>query len=124
MKREYTPIQTHKTLANDAISCLDLLNETMRKKVTLTFVNANRGHARLSTQHITIPRHAFGRGETYLLYYVIHEFTHIYTSDCRHDAKFKNAEKRLLAMFGYEIEYARAYPKTLYANGEKAYSYK
>jgi len=106
--------------AHDAYALLDLLNEHYDCDVTMTFSRARKGRANLIKQQFTVPQFALKRGETYLHYYVIHEFTHC-IGYRYHDSVFKAHERQLLALFGIKIDYARAYPKALYANGEQVY---
>ncbi len=107
--------------AKDAEALLDLLNEHCHTDVKMTFSRANAGRANLNHTRFTIPQHAFTKGETYLFYYVIHEFTHCQDDIIGHGKDFKKAEQDLLGLFGISIDYARAYPRVLYANGERAY---
>jgi hypothetical protein len=109
--------------ANDAKAMLVLLNEQMHENVTMHFTNANAGRAKTRIKHFTIPIHALKSCETYLLYYVIHEFTHCITNKM-HDTKFKFTESALCSQFGISIDYARAYPKRLYYNGQTVYEKK
>ena len=106
--------------AQDAIALLDLLNEHCNTGITMHFTRAMGGRANLQYTHFTIPQFAFARREAYLFYYVIHEFTHCLGYD-EHDNAFKQKERTLLSLFGISIDYIRAYPKALYANGEKVY---
>ena len=122
MKYQFTELQLsgNKKVA-DARAVLDLLNEHCRTSVKMSFSRANGGRANLYRQRFTIPKHAMDRCETYLHYYVIHEFTHC-LGNLSHDKAFKRKERQLLKMFDITIDYAKAYPRTLYANGEKKYT--
>jgi hypothetical protein len=110
--------------AHDAKALLSLLNENCHTNIKMDFSKARAGRANAVNTHFTIPKHAFTKGETYLFYYVIHEFTHCETANGTHNAFFKRCEQRFLAMFDITIKYAKAYPRTLYANGEPAYQKK
>ena len=89
----------------NANALLELLNDYCHAEVKMSFTRANRGRANLSNTHFTVPEHAINKNETYLLYYVIHEFTHC-LGNTGHDKKFKNKETQLLDLFGIKIEYA------------------
>ena len=104
----------------DANALLDLLNEHCHTSVTMTFSRARAGRANLEHKYFTVPQHTLTRGETYLYYYVIHEFTHC-LGYLGHDSTFKRNERQLLKLFDITIDYAKAYPRTLYANGERVY---
>ena len=104
----------------DANALLDLLNEHCRTNIAMTFSRARGGRANLKYARFTVPQHAFERGETYLQYYVIHEFTHC-LGIANHGSRFKRKERELLDLFNIKIDYARAYPRALYANGERVY---
>ncbi len=111
--------------ANDAKAMLDLLNEHCKKSVAMTFTRARGGRANLRHTHFTMPEHTIN-GKfpiEYTLYYVIHEFTHC-LGYSEHGSEFKRHERQLLDIFGIKIEYARAYPKALYANGQRVYTKK
>ena len=105
----------------DARALLDLLNEKTRSQVIMSFSKAKRGRANLKHNRFTVPKHAFDKGETYLFYYVIHEFTHCMGYP-NHGKDFKSKEQSFLNLFGIKIDYAKAYPRDLYANGEISYS--
>ena len=107
----------------DATALLDLLNENCHTKITMAFSRAYGGRANLVLHRFTVPQHTFTKGETYLFYYVIHEFTHC-LGNPKHDSDFKRKEKQLLRLFGISIDYARAYPRALYANGQRVYQMK
>ena len=101
---------------------LELLNEKHKSNVTLKLSHGRRGRARLSKQYFSLPIWALTNcyPEQYIIYYTIHEYTHCLLM-MGHNETFKNKESELLKEFGIEIEYARAYPKRLYANGEIVY---
>ena len=108
--------------AQNAVALLDLLNEHEHTNITMHFTRAGGGKANLKKAHFTIPRHALAEGEAYTLYYVIHEFTHCLGHYKGHDNTFKRKERTVLNLLGMSIDYARAYPKALYVNGEKVYN--
>lgn len=107
----------------DIESLLQLLNENKHSNISMRFSNADCGRANIDNGKFSIPLHAFTKGETYLHYYVIHEFTHC-LGCWNHGSDFKRVEGQLLKLFGIEIEYKKAYPKKLYANGELSYTSK
>lgn len=123
MKYRFTNTELEKyPHTKDAIALLDLLNERCHKHIKMVFTKASGGRANLTHTQFTVPKHALEKfGETYLYYYVIHEFTHCYANNGTHDGQFKRTERKLLALFGITIDYAKAYPRALYANGEKVY---
>jgi len=121
MKYKLTDTQVGKK-GQDTRALLALLNEHCHTDIGMTFTRAAGGCANPRQKCFTIPQHAFAKGETYLFYYVIHEFTHCRENNSAHDRCFKQTEQELLGLFGISIDYARAYPKTLYANGERVYS--
>ena len=59
------------------------------------------------------------RDERYVIWYVTHELCHCIYHD--HGSFFKKLEASIMEKWGVEIEYARAYPKRLYADGEVIY---
>lgn len=128
MKYKLTQIQlSGNKLINDAIALLDLLNETNKTSIKMTFSKANCGRANQRLQKFTIPVHAITKGESYLFYYVIHEYSHCMLSrHTGHNNQFKQTELILLNKFTNidSMDYARAYPKTIYANGEIVYKRK
>ena len=107
----------------EAKTVLELLNEQFDENVKMRITTADRGQAVGREKRFTLPARAFERHQAYLIYYVVHEFTHcLGYYDHREDFKFW--ECKLLDKFGITIEYARAYPKALYCNGDKVYSRK
>lgn len=124
MKYKLTPIQlSHNKQVDDAAALLGLLNEHCKADTKMVFSRARAGRANVELGKFTIPQHALNNGETYLSYYVIHEFTHCLGLR-GHNKDFKQRERALLRLFNITIDYASAYPRTLYANGEKAYQKK
>jgi len=93
----------------------------------IKLTNAKGGHAywkmddngRRFVYKITIPNWIFAQADEFQTYYVVHELCHCIYGD--HKTLFKNLEKSILAEWGIEIEYSRAYPKRLYSNGEMVY---
>lgn len=125
MRYKFTELQlAGNRQVKDAKALLDLLNEQCHKHINMSFTRAAGGRANREHTHFSIPEHALKNGEIYLFYYVIHEFTHCYANNPSHDSQFKRAERKLLKLFDIEIDYAKAYPKALYANGQKVYSKK
>ena len=121
MRYQLTHIQTAgNKQASDAYALLDLLNEHCKTHIGMSFSRARGGRANLLHKRFTVPQHTFTNGETYLFYYVIHEFTHC-LGYVPHDSVFKRKERQLLVLFGITIDYAKAYPRALYANGERVY---
>jgi hypothetical protein len=104
-----------------AEALLSLLNEHEKVNVVMRFSKANKGRANIIKQSFSIPHHALGKGEAYLLYYVAHEFAHCSNRDATHGTSFKRYERKLLSLLGITITYKKAYPKYLYANGEMQY---
>lgn len=121
MKYKLTELQlAGNKQVKDAKALLDLLNEYCQTDIKMSFTRANRGRAKLAG-NFTVPVHAINKNnETYLFYYVVHEFTHC-LGNHTHDASFKSKERELLNLFNISIDYAKAYPRTLYANGQQAY---
>ena len=118
----FTPIQeAGDKRIEDARALLTLLNEHCGTNITMRFTFARGGRANTRLQRFTIPKFAVDNGETYLFYYVIHEFTHCFGQYHNHGEQFKACERGLLSEFNIKIDYAKAYPKALYANGEIAY---
>jgi predicted metal-dependent hydrolase len=71
---------------------------------------------------ITIPTWILKESEQFQTYYVIHEVCHfIYLG---HGPLFKEVERKMCKRWDIEIEYAKAYPKKLYANGQMVYNSK
>lgn len=121
MKYRLTPIQlASNKQVNDATALLELLNEHCNTDAKMIFSRARSGRANSRLLRFTVPQHALEKGETYLFYYVIHEFTHCLGYN-GHPSEFKCKERQLLKLFGISIDYARAYPRALYASGERAY---
>ena len=106
-----------------AKAVLELLNEKHKSNVVLKRIShSTRGMARFRQQYFSLPDYLFsGYPEQYIIYYTIHEYTHCLLMTGAHNPFFKNKESELLKEFGIEIEYARAYPKRLYANGGIVY---
>jgi len=103
---------------------LELLNEKHKSNVVLKRIShSTRGMARFRQQYFSLPDYLFSGNypEQYIIYYTIHEYTHCLLMMGTHNPFFKSKESSDLKEFGIEIEYARAYPKRLYANGEIVY---
>ena len=75
-----------------------------------------RGKCRKKTKCISIPEWVFKYEYPFLIYYVAHEIIHFVV--WKHDKKFKELEQSVLKTWGIEIEYNRAYPKTLRYKGK------
>jgi hypothetical protein len=112
---------SNNTLIQGASKLLAELNTKYDRSVTMQFTDSYGGRANIDLQRFTIPLWAAKKGITYLYYYVIHEFTHCFGQYCGHGAGFKACERGILGEYGITIDYARAYPKALYANGERVY---
>lgn len=113
-------------LVSDAIALLELLNESEHTHIKMDFTRARCGRANWHLNHFTIPEHALKYGESYLFYYVIHEYTHIKYMIGNHKTLFKKRELELLHKYTNieSMDYARAYPKVIYANGQTVYKRK
>jgi hypothetical protein len=106
-----------------------LIKEFGLEGVEVHFRDLYRGHSRPSG-YISIPLWTLERGKVYVIYYIVHELTHIILyrrgQNWNHTPEFKAEEKQVLAKFNIDIVYARAYPKILKQNGSivyKKYSY-
>jgi hypothetical protein len=78
------------------------------------------GRANWKTSCISIPLWALKYGEHYVTYYTLHELTHYYNGHLGgHGPLFKSIEDKLLGLWGLSIKRAKAYPKSLYANGQE-----
>lgn len=90
-----------------------------KTRPTIEVRNNQRGRYRPLADLIIIPQWATEKGEHYLIYYMVHELTHVFYSG--HDSIFKKAEIETLEYFGINITYRRAYPSTLSYNGVEFY---
>ena len=126
MKYTLNRTQQNSKLIDDAIALLQLMNEHNKTNFKMRFTEAARGRANIRLQRFTIPGQAIECGESYLFYYVIHEYTHCISRIVKHNDIFKHGEIVLLRKFTNmdNIDYARAYPKKLYANGQIVYKRK
>jgi len=125
MKYKLTSLQlAGNKYVDEANAVLALLNEHYHTDIKMEFTQATRGHAKVNFNWFSVPVHAINGKQAveYTWYYVVHEFVHINFRIHNHDSKFKTHEKKLLRLFGLDIKYARAYPRALYANGNKVYS--
>ena len=78
-----------------------------------------RGRANWKTNSITIPQWSIETGDSYALYYAIHELAHYFGGRLGgHSAMFQKIEDELLSIWGLSIKRAKAYPKALFANGQ------
>lgn len=96
------------------IACLYLNIEPIRVQVK---GGINSGRARIKTRTITIPAWTFKVAPEYAVYYTLHEIAHF--KFLGHKAAFKEVEQSLCKMAGISLEYAKAYPKAIYANGQR-----
>ena len=111
---------------HDLQALADLITEHFHSRsVIVKLKTVNRGHAHFDTRLVSIPKWAGKRGEQFAIYYVVHEACHVIAFDLwritTHGDLFKNIEKQALALWGLTIEYKRAYPAALSANGERVY---
>ena len=88
-------------------------------RVEIDIRDIRNGYFKKYYNFAIIPRWIFSKVDTYIAYYVIHEICHQF--GYRHNAYFKEMERKALGYWGIEIEYMRAYPKRLYENGEMVY---
>lgn len=90
----------------------------VRPRLRLTL---RQGHAHSLTGSVSVPRWAaHERGDTYAVYYAIHETCHLFQTG--HGADFRRIERCALEAWGILIQYARAYPASLHSlNGETLY---
>lgn len=125
MRYKLTPLQkAGNKQIGDAYALLDLLNEHNKTNVKMDINRACRGRANIELNHFTVPIFAFNQGEEFSQYYVIHEYTHIMGKHYNHDSSFKRVEQSLLSLFDLTLDYAKAYPKAIYSNGQKVYDKK
>ena len=118
------------TTREDLQAIADLVKEHFgyaRRVATVGRITTRQGHAHYNTGHISVPQWAIDKGEAYAIYYVIHEVCHLVNywkngpEAESHGYAFKHFEGRALELFDITIDYARAYPKRLYLNGQKFY---
>ena len=108
----------------DLQSIIDLTIERMREffpiRPTLHYKEISRnGRANWKTNSITVPCWAGRIGESYVIYYTLHELTHYVNGHLGgHGEFFKRMEDKILAIWGLSIKRAKCYPKELYANGQ------
>ncbi len=122
------------TLREKDLQCvLDLTRSELTKyyigvpKVTLKLKDTQKGTTHFTKGYFTIPLWAVNEGEEFTTYYVVHEFCHFVARNegsRGHDGIFKSVERRALKLWGMDIEYKKAYPRALYANGMKVYESK
>lgn len=99
----------------------------LSKIVSIRWKNVKRGFARYDGNKITLPLWILGKNEGYALYYVLHEISHLITcwqygpTIATHGREFKEVEKQVMDCWDIQIEYARAYPKRVFVNGQKCY---
>lgn len=91
-------------------------------------VKIQRGYADPAKNLITIPEWVFERGESYAIYYVAHEISHLsvptkaWASEGSHGKTFKLVEDSALKAWGLSIRRAKAYPKEIFAGPKLVYS--
>jgi len=91
---------------------IDLSNIVLKIKV--------RSCGSAGRSYITLPQWLEEYDENYRIYYAVHEACHHITGlGCGHSWMFRKVEDEALALWGLEIERKKAYPKELYANGQK-----
>ena len=78
----------------------------------------NVGGGRANKNYITLPKWLDKYDEQYQIYYTVHETCH-YGFGRNHFSLFKMGEDKALALWGIKIERKKAYPKALYANGQR-----
>lgn len=92
------------------------------ENIEIKLKNTQKGLARWWKREIVLPLWLFKEVESYQIYYIAHEITHIYVHENYnqigfdiddHGIEFKIEEKRILKQFGIDIEYKRAFAKRL-----------
>lgn len=103
----------------------------LARLVTVRFADIRAGYAKPRENKITLPNWIFNRGNTFALYYALHEVAHLihrWQSNSErhkmHGIEFKAIEKQVMDTWDLQIEYAKAYPKRVYLNGVKDYEKK
>lgn len=100
----------------------DITSRRNIKPITIQVKNIQRGHARIRTRSASIPKWSYSSHNLeHFTYYVIHEVTHFITG-YYHDNEFKKVEIYELSLWNLTIEYNRAYPHKLYANGQVCFT--
>ena len=108
----------------DLQSAIDLTIERLPEffpiRPILNYKDIQRnGRANWKTNSITVPKWAGKIGESYALYYSLHELTHYVNGKLSgHGEFFKRMEDKILSLWGLSIKRAKCYPKELYANGQ------
>jgi hypothetical protein len=100
-------------------STTDCLKELFPIVPQVIITDTMRGHALWKSKRISIPAWAFKYGDTYVMYYTLHELTHYVNGKLSgHGELFKKMEDKILLMWNITIERAKAYPKRIYFNGQ------
>ena len=112
-----------KARIKDMQSVTDLTAEFLgiNKPIRIKVKDISGGRANTRTRCISVPKWAMNN-EHYAIYYAVHEVCHYRVSG--HGIAFKLIEKNALSQWNIEIEYSRAYPKSLSCNGQKVYDKK
>ena len=97
---------------------IDCQNKYAFSDIRVKVKHLRRGHSRYKTRLTSIPLWAYGKGEAFFTYYVLHEISHIINYDTEgsergHSEDFKQIEKTLLKDYGLIPIYKRAYIKAL-----------
>ena len=118
--------RTYKELTEYAQSIADDI--TRRRKtqpIKIVVRELYRGHAHIESRFVSVPTSAYYlENLEYFTYYTIHEITHLIANTIKHNADFKRVERHELKLWGLNIEYRRAYPSKLIANGQVCYENK
>ena len=111
---------------DDVVAIVELTTESFNLDYCpdVRFKNVRAGRAHTDRNYITFPEWVFDRCETYVTWYAVHETIHFLNISDGHNARFKQNERHALSMWGITIDYARAYAKRLYHNGELRYDRK
>lgn len=89
------------------------------ESVPIKLKDVSKGKAHYEKRYITFPLWVIEQKEPeYILYYLIHEISHIIeydiTNQTNHGEYFKKLEQAILKEFGYGIKYKKAYAKEIY----------
>lgn len=101
---------------------VDLTSEALRISSIPVRIKKVYG-GRANKNYITLPKWLEEYDEQYQIYYAVHETCHYLRYSIkgiyRHNSLFKSYENEALALWGIKIIRKKAYPKTLYANGQR-----
>ena len=97
---------------------VDLTSEALGvKTMPIRIKKVYAGHA--NKNYITIPQWVEKYDEAYQIYYAVHEICHYDKKGRRsHTSLFKYDENRMLELWDIKIVRKKAYPKTLFCNGQ------